>query len=195
MGDMGDTGFTGEVIVRPIMPEGRRWELVEGFGYKAKVDTFEVPATFTTDFASVPRMAVWLLPRYGRWTQAAILHDYLWHLSRMERFKKSDADGIFNRALRELGVPYLRRWVMWAAVRWASGPRSWFAGGLVEFLKMVVIAVPAVLLIFVPVVAILVVAVIGAIAEFVAYLPLRWFHRDKRKEVNKPELRDVLSAA
>jgi hypothetical protein len=195
MGDMAGTGFTGEVVVRPIMPEGKRWDLVQGFSYQAKVDTFDVPARFTTDFASVPRVAVWLLPRYGRWTQAAILHDYLWHLSRTEGFKKSDADGIFNRALRELGVPYLRRWVIWAAVRWASGPRSWFAGGLVAFLKMVVIALPALLLIVVPVVAILVVLVIGGIAEFVAYLPLRWFHQNKRKEVNKPELGDLLSAA
>ena len=45
---------------------------------------------------------VWLLPRYGHWTQSAILHDYLWSLARSGQFNFYDADGLFNRSMREL---------------------------------------------------------------------------------------------
>jgi Protein of unknown function (DUF1353) len=42
-----------------------------------------------------------------------------------------DADGIFRAAMRELEVPFLRRRIMWAAVRWGAltkpdGRRGWW---------------------------------------------------------------------
>jgi len=74
--------FIGRVVVTPLGSDPRRWELVDSFKYEGKTDVFEVPMGFTTDFASVPRFFTWLLPRYGRWTQAAVLHDSLWDLSR-----------------------------------------------------------------------------------------------------------------
>ena len=107
---------------------------------------------------------------------------------------KFDADGIFNRAMRELGVPYLRRWIMWTAVRWASGPRSWFARGPVPFAQMLLISLPALVLLAVPTVVILVALLVGALAEWVAYQPLRLFHREEGKDVNPPEARDILTA-
>jgi hypothetical protein len=186
--------FIGDVVVKPFQPEGKRWLLVEPFSYQGKTDRFDVPKDFSTDFASVPRVFVWLLPRYGRWTQAAILHDYLWKLAREGKLEKFDADGLFNRAMRELGVPYLRRWIMWTAVRWAAGPRSWFARGPVPFVRMVVISLPTLLVVAVPAIAVLAALLVGALAELLAYLPLRVAHRDKTKQVNPPEARDVLSA-
>ena len=41
-----------------------------------------------------------------------------------------DADGIFRRSMRELGVPVVRRWMMWTGVRWGAlanprGRRGW----------------------------------------------------------------------
>ena len=189
------TGFEGDIVVKPVQPEGTRWELVEPFTYHAKTDSFTIPAGFITDFASVPRLVVWLLPRYGQWTAAAILHDYLWALSRKGEFEKSDADGIFNRSMRELGVPFLRRWIMWTAVRWASGPRSWFDKGLSDIWRMVLIAIPALAVITIPALTVLVALVVGAVAEFVVYLPLRFLARDSSKDVNAPEVRDVALTA
>jgi hypothetical protein len=186
--------FIGDVVVRPIPPQGKRWELVEAFDYEGRRDRFTVPQGFTTDFASVPRVVVWLLPSYGRWTQAAILHDYLWGLSRVGSFDKFDADGIFNRSMRELGVPYLRRWIMWTAVRWAAGPRSWFSRGPVPVLKMIAISLPTIAVIAVPVVIVLAALVVGWAAEWIAYLPLRLLHRDKSKQVNRPDGDDMLLA-
>src|SRR5690242_3006060 len=36
-----------------------------------------VPVDFLTDLASVPRWLTWLVPRYGEYTRAAVIHDCL----------------------------------------------------------------------------------------------------------------------
>jgi hypothetical protein len=95
------------------------WELVQPLVYHGRRDTFVVPAGFLTDFASVPRVVVWLIPRFGRYTPAAVLHDWLVTEGISGGAVTSrDADGLFRRALRELGVPPARRWLMWCGVRW-----------------------------------------------------------------------------
>jgi hypothetical protein len=88
-------------------------------------DTFVVPTDFVTDFASVPRFMHWLVLPYGAYTRAAVLHDYLIvhlinHPDPTLRVPSRDADGIFRRVMHDLGVPWTKRWVMWAAVRAAS---------------------------------------------------------------------------
>lgn len=182
--------FVGNIVVSPA--DGKRWHLREELRYQGNKDLFVVPVGFVTDFASVPRVFTWLLPRYGRWTPAAILHDYLWALARQGKFRKIDADGLFNRALRELGVPFLRRWIMWTAVRWAAGPTTWFQKGPVPFLKMIAISIPTLAVVVVPAVAILAGLIVGFLAELIAYVPLRLFHRTERKQVNTPDPREML---
>lgn len=135
--------FKGDVVVRQLDPTD--WELREPLTYRGNRDSFTVPAGFRTDFASVPRAVVWLLPRYGDYTKAAILHDYLW---RSDVVSRADADGLFRRAMRELGVPVPRRWLMWGAVRLASGmsgasARDWAAFVLVVVAALALVAVPA----------------------------------------------------
>lgn len=188
---MNSTGFTGDVVVTPIAPEGIRWRLVQSFTYQGKVDLFTVPKDLDTDFASVPRLFVWLLPRYGRWTQAAILHDYLWQSGVVSKF---DADGIFNRALRELDVPFLRRWIMWGAVRWAAGPSTWFEKGIVPFLKMLLITIVVLPVVLPPALVVFVVLAIGLVSEYALYWPLRLLHRQENKTVNVPDPRELVVA-
>lgn len=65
----------GDVVVKQLT--GSTWELQQTVAYQGRTDLLKVPAGFVTDFASVPRVFVWLLPRYGDYTWAAILHDYL----------------------------------------------------------------------------------------------------------------------
>lgn len=108
-----------ELVVKQVGDED--WEVRSALRYSGSRDSFEVPVGQTTDFASVPRPFVWFLPRYGSYTMAAILHDYLWReLAAKGEMAWVDADGIFRRAMRELRVPFLRRWIMWTAVRWAA---------------------------------------------------------------------------
>ena len=114
--------FRTFLVVRAI--DERFWKLESDLVYEGSKDHFVVPEGYRTDFASVPRMFWWLIPRYGRYTEAAVLHDFLCDESKEKRFNRCDADGIFRRTLRELGVGYLRRRLMWAAVRWGGGVRT-----------------------------------------------------------------------
>jgi len=108
-----------DVVVRRLDDE--RWELVAPLFYQGNTDTFVVPAGFVTDFASVPRVAVWLIPRFGRYTPAAILHDWLCGPGILSGLiDPVDVDGIFRRVMRELGVPTVQRWLMWTGVRWSA---------------------------------------------------------------------------
>ena len=97
------------------------WLVVEPLVYRGRTDVFRVPAGFPTDFASVPRVVVWLIPRFGRYTLAAVLHDWLVSEGLDTGVVSArDADGIFRRVMREQGVPVVRRWLMWAGVRWGA---------------------------------------------------------------------------
>lgn len=99
----------------------RTWELTVPLIYQGKIDRFVVPGGFITDFASVPRVAVWLIPRFDRYTRAAILHDYLCTQHRdYGLLSAPDVDGIFRRIMRELDVPPVKRWLMWMGVRWSA---------------------------------------------------------------------------
>jgi hypothetical protein len=97
------------------------WEVLEPLVYRGRSDTFVVPAGFRTDFATVPRVAVWLIPRFGRYTLGAVLHDWLVTVGILAGAVSSrDADGLFRRVLAEEGVPPVRRWLMWCGVRWGA---------------------------------------------------------------------------
>ena len=109
----------GSLTVRRI--DAERWVLVDPLVYLGDRDRFVVPAGFRTDFASVPRPVTWLVPRFGAYTPAAILHDWLVTEGlRTKVVSPREADGIFRRVMRESGVPVLRRWLMWAGVRWGA---------------------------------------------------------------------------
>jgi len=108
--------------------KNRLFSLIEGFSFKGKYQVIVVPQHFETDLASVPRFLWSILPSYGSYTKPAVVHDMLWRVSR-GTFKAGhfqpfldpvDVDGIFRRAMRMEGTSWPVRWVMWAAVRWAS---------------------------------------------------------------------------
>ena len=125
----------------------KNWCLVESLVYEGAHESFVVPSGFRTDFATVPRFAQWLIPTYGVYTRAAILHDWLCVLGHAGSFNRRDADGIFRRTLRELSVSATRRWLMWCAVR--AGSRMSDAT-FREWLTCLAIAVPALLFLIVP---------------------------------------------
>lgn len=111
--------YGGRVVVTPL--DSRRWRLLEPICYAGDTDRFLVPDGYVTDFASVPRIVSWLIPTYGRYTAPAILHDYLiTDAMPCGRVTSNDTDGLFRRAMRELGVPPVKRWLMWTGVRWGA---------------------------------------------------------------------------
>ena len=187
--------FTGDVVVRELPgDEGSRWQLVEPLSYAGRAESFVVPAGFTTDFASVPQALTWLVPRYGRYTKAAILHDFLWRRCREGRFDWSDADGILRRAMRELDVPFLRRWLMWGAVRLAGivtrSPSSLWTQGAAALAALLVVTVLGIAYVAVPLAVVAAFTLVFAAAEAMVWVGLKVASRRPaaHKKVNRPRL-------
>lgn len=113
--------FPPDAKVDVEQSDDKNWKLLAPLVYESNGKTFTANVGMGTDFASVPRVFVWLLPRYGRYTKAAIIHDHLWReVVRKQEISLREADALFRNAMAELGVAFLRRWVMWAAVRWGA---------------------------------------------------------------------------
>jgi hypothetical protein len=132
--------FDSELSIQAVNPT--TWRVIAPMVWTGQQgDTFTVPIGFTTDFATVPRFLHWLVLPYGAYTRAAVLHD--WLLTELAAWDRDndghvpgiapaaaepshppadsrDTDGIFRVAMRDLGVPWAKRWTMWAAVRAAS---------------------------------------------------------------------------
>lgn len=133
-------GFDSELSIQGMPGRPTQWLLTSPLIWNGtQGDRFVVPLGFTTDFASVPRVLHWLILPYGAYTRAAVLHDWLltelaaWHravrdqaqgerayLPQQPPADSRDCDGIFRRVMQDLGVPWAKRWVMWAAVRAAA---------------------------------------------------------------------------
>jgi hypothetical protein len=174
-------GFTSALVVEEI--DGEFWKVREPLIYQGAEETFEIPEGFRTDFASVPRPLVWLIPRYGVYTRAAILHDYV---LRAERVGKADADGLFRRALRECDVSRPRRWMMWAAVRLGSK----LAGiSPAAFAVWLVIAVLSVIFLAIPTVAVTVFLVLFWFIELIAWVVDRGAPPERRTRVPRPQMK------
>jgi hypothetical protein len=156
----------GDVTVSQTDPI--HWKLIQPVVYVGKEQTFTVPAGFITDFASVPRIFYWLVPTYGAYTKAAILHDFLCEHPQVT--SRDDADGIFRRTMRELGVPFLRRWMMWAAVRAGAHLKGATLG---EFVIWLLVAVPSLVFLLIPGLVVLFWLVALWLIEAVTYLGLK----------------------
>jgi Protein of unknown function (DUF1353) len=155
----------GTLVVRRVGPN--TWALVDELVYLGRRQRFVVPAGFRTDFASVPRVVTWLVPRFGAYTLAAILHDWLCREGiRSGAVTPREADGIFRRVMRESGVPVLRRWMMWAGVRWgALTDEERRPGWVVSAPGVLAISVLAAPLVMPPAVVILPGLLVYAVAE------------------------------
>jgi hypothetical protein len=111
-----------EVLLRQVDP--KTFRLAQPFRYSKGDQRFDIPEDDVTDLASVPRFLTWLVPRYGRHTLAALLHD---HLQDVSGVSSEEADEIFRDAMGDSGVPLTRRWIMWSAVALRT---QWNLGGL-----------------------------------------------------------------
>ena len=116
--------FTDVLLVSP-MPDGRTWAIWKEFTYHVgqlnSGETITVPLGFRTDFASVPPIFRFLVPRWGKYGKAAIVHDFCYW---KQQYPRERADEIFREAM---GVSEVARWrifVMYRAVRLFGG-RSW----------------------------------------------------------------------
>lgn len=119
--------FTGPLLISFDPDNGRTAtlfdDLVWEVGFKGSGVRIVVPAGFTSDGASVPRLLWALMPAWGdKGTRAAILHDYLLSIipkvpGAAYRTDRKAADAQFYDALIALGVPKWRARLCWLGVR------------------------------------------------------------------------------
>jgi len=76
-----------------------------------------IPKGFVTDFASVPRLFLSIIPKMGRHRIDAVLHDYLYSGTRYKKLTRKDCDKLFLEAMVESQVPRWKRSVMYRLVR------------------------------------------------------------------------------
>lgn len=108
-------------LVIEAQDDGRRFRLVQPLIYQTPGGIgFQVPVGFVTDFASVPRGLWNLIPPWGPYTRAAVLHDYQYWLGDLSR---KEADRIFLVAMEGLGVGWVKR----QAIYWGVRAGGWYA--------------------------------------------------------------------
>lgn len=103
------------------------WRVTKAFRFNVGsegADTFvNVPAGYLTDGASVPRMFWDLLPPWGVYGQAAVVHDILCETLSVTKdgvatpITRAKCDSIFKEAMIAAGTPAWKYNVMYIAVR------------------------------------------------------------------------------
>jgi hypothetical protein len=80
--------------------------IVDGYG------SITVDQGYTTDLASIPFFARWIIPQAGHSARAAVLHDWLLH----KDASHSECTRVFSEVLRAGGTGPIRRYLMVAFV-------------------------------------------------------------------------------
>jgi hypothetical protein len=101
------------------LEDGRNWRLDQPLAYApADGGHITVQSGFTTDLASIPRLFWNILPPFGRYTEAAVVHDFLYRTHTVTRKR---ADSLFYEMMTVLGVNPTAKWTIYLAVRWFGG--------------------------------------------------------------------------
>lgn len=116
--------FTRILLVSPL-DDGDTWVLMRDFGYEVgregSADIVDVQLGFMTDFASVPWLFQGLIPKWGKYGNAAVIHDWLyWSQGR----PRKAADLVLLEAMEVMGVDSLRKYAIYYGVR-AFGWWAW----------------------------------------------------------------------
>ena len=100
-------------------PDGRNFRLDHAFGFwSPRTGVVSVPSGFITDLASIPRLFWNILPPFGKYTEAAVIHDYLY---RTHLTTRAVADRTLLEGMRLCRVSRWQRVVIYCAVRLFGG--------------------------------------------------------------------------
>jgi hypothetical protein len=123
---MATAGFLTTLIISPSA-DSMRWRLERSFDFRTSSHLGQVSIGaapgFMTDFASVPFPFRWLLPKWGRYGRAAVIHDWLYS---QQMYSKEFADDAFLEGMTISKVSWLVRRVMYLAVSW-FGAFAWYS--------------------------------------------------------------------
>ena len=112
--------FSNPLVVEQV---GIIWKVHEPFVFSFNGEFIYVPQGFETDFASVPRPFRFIVPKSGKYNQAAVVHDFVYiHLTHI--YTKEQADLMFLEGMKELGVNKFKRYIMYYSVK-LFGKGNW----------------------------------------------------------------------
>lgn len=123
---MGRQQFDGQPKLQPF-DDGVHWSLLEEFDYTTDEGMLiRCPKGMVTDFASVPKLFWNILPPWGKYGKAALVHDFLYSHHRSTRlgYSRSQADWILVQAMVDCGCNRLECIVIYLAVR-LGGWKAW----------------------------------------------------------------------
>lgn len=123
------SSFTKPLRVEAL--DDNKWKLLEQFDYyigSLESDEYvAVPVGYVTDFATIPQIFWSIIPPWGKYGKAAVIHDFLCtdgYYFRTTNGKplqvsvtRKEADDLFLEAMTVLGVDEVTRSAMYAAVR------------------------------------------------------------------------------
>ena len=113
--------FTDALVVSPLA-DGKTWVILRDFGYDVGAensgDPIDVAIGFQTHFATIPCLFWVILPKWGRYGNATVIHDWLYWLQTRPR---READAILLEAMGVLDVTPLVKVAMYWAVRLFGG--------------------------------------------------------------------------
>ena len=104
----------GKKMVRVVILE-------QSLGYYSELLGRDIiaPIGFSSDGASIPRALQWMYHPFGRYLEAAVVHDWF---CVMKQIDSVTAAKVFREAMKVCGVSKWRRAKMYFAVRW-FGPQ------------------------------------------------------------------------
>lgn len=91
-------------------------ESFEWYDSETKAIT-KVPKGFVSDFASVPQILQFLIPKIGKYSKPAVLHDFLCEEFKLGNNTRKFADDTFMEAMKVKGVNWFQRGIIYAGVR------------------------------------------------------------------------------
>lgn len=111
-----------KLILEPI--SNGKAVLMQDYIYSINGYDIKVFKGFVTDGASVPHSLQWLYNPYGKYINAAVVHDFLYSCYNNTGINRTLADKIFRYIMQEIGVDNRTVRRFYAAVR-AFGETSW----------------------------------------------------------------------
>jgi len=98
-----------------LSPRGNKWEVDEEYRTEVLGETIVIPQGFVSDLASVPRILWLFISPFGRYTEGAVVHDYLYLRS---DFSRKECDDIFLELMRRNRTNEFTAQLIYRAVRY-----------------------------------------------------------------------------
>ena len=106
------------LLIREVDDSGLRRAIVADdffYCYPPTRELIRVPASYVTDFASIPRWGRIAFSQFGAWAEASVVHDWMYAVG--EPGRRDQADQMFRYHMAEQKVGWLSRQSMYRAVR------------------------------------------------------------------------------